>query len=65
MSLSANCKHKDPDGENNILLPCKFVSKPEERVLENRERYGLLRFGKIRLICLNNINEEVDAWTVP
>ena len=47
------------------MLSCKFVSKPEERVLENRERYGLLRFGKIGLICLNNINEEVDAWTVP
>ena len=52
-SPCANCKHKNPDGENNILLSSKFVSKPQERVQEKQREIGL--------ICLNNINERVEV----
>ena len=52
-SSCANCKHKNPDGENNILLSSKFVSKPQERVQEKQREIGL--------ICLNNINEKVEG----
>ena len=41
-SPCANCKHKNPDGENNILLSSKFVSKPQERVQEKQREIGLI-----------------------